>query len=140
MSAPLAALLGFAIWTLLTLVGGVGIYRWSRILTGRTAIADFSADNPTGSAFYRRAMRAHANCVENLPVFAAIVVALAIPGTTHPALDVLPIVFLAARIAQTLVHLALPQTNPVVCVRFALFFTQVACTFGMAGIAVLASR
>jgi hypothetical protein len=37
-------------------------------------------------------------------VSGAIVVAIAIQGTTHPALNTLPIVFLAARIGQTLVE------------------------------------
>ena len=140
MSIPGGALLGFALWTLLTLLGSVGVYRWSLILTGRAAIADFPADNPTGSALYLRAMRAHANCVENLPVFGAIVLAIAIQGTAHPALDVLPIVFLAARIGQTVVHIGLPQTNRIVSLRFVLFFTQIICMFAMAGIVVLESR
>lgn len=100
-------------------------------------MTDFPADDPTGSAFYRRAMRAHANCVENLPVFAAIVVAIAVQGTTHPALNVLPAVFLAARVGQTVVHVALPATNATVSLRFAFFFPQLVCMLWMAGIAAL---
>jgi hypothetical protein len=37
-------LLGFADWTLLILFATVGVYRWSRILTGRAAIAAWRAD------------------------------------------------------------------------------------------------
>jgi hypothetical protein len=53
----------------------VGVYRWSRILTGRTAIAAWRADEQQGDEWYRRAIRAHLNCVENLPVYTATVVA-----------------------------------------------------------------
>jgi hypothetical protein len=34
MSIPILMLLGFAAWTLLTLFASIGVYRWSRILTG----------------------------------------------------------------------------------------------------------
>jgi hypothetical protein len=33
MNVPVLVLLGFAAWTLLTLFGSIGVYRWSRILT-----------------------------------------------------------------------------------------------------------
>ena len=66
MTIPVLVLLAFAAWTLLTLFGSVGVYRWSRILTGRASIA--RADLPQGSEWYQRAVRAHMNCVENLPV------------------------------------------------------------------------
>ena len=60
-------LLGFAAWTLLLLSATVGVYRWSRILTGRAGAGAFQADNIQGEEWYKRAMRAHANCMENLP-------------------------------------------------------------------------
>ena len=66
MPIPVWVLLGFAAWTLLILFATVGVYRWSRILTGRTAIATWRAAEQQGSEWYRRAMRAHINCLENL--------------------------------------------------------------------------
>jgi uncharacterized MAPEG superfamily protein len=131
MSVPVWVLLGFAAWTLLTLLGTVGLYRWSRILTGRTEIREFRADVVEGSEWYRRAMRAHANCVENLPVYAAIVVAIVATGVESPLLDVLAVVLLAARIAQTVTHVAFEPTNLAVSIRFVFFFTQLACMFAM---------
>ena len=131
MSVPVWVLLGFAGWTLITLFGSVGVYRWSRILTGRAALTDFVADVPHGEDWYRRAMRAHANCVENLPVYGAIVVAIVVSGVRSPLLDGLAIVLLAARIAQTLVHILFTPTNGVVFVRFAFFLTQAVCMFWM---------
>jgi MAPEG family protein len=72
---PVLVLLGFAGWTLLTLCISVGAYRWSLILTGRATLSEWRADIPQRSDWYRRAMRAHVNCVENLPVLGALVVA-----------------------------------------------------------------
>jgi uncharacterized MAPEG superfamily protein len=131
MTIPVWVLLLFAGWTLATLLGTVGVYRWSRILTRRAALSDFRADESHGSDWYRRAMRAHANCVENLPVYAAIVVAIAAGGVQSPLLDTLAAVLFAARVLQTVTHVAVEQTNTVVGVRFAFFFVQIVCMAGM---------
>ena len=48
MIIPVWVLLGFAAWTLLILFSTVGVYRWSRILTGRTGIAQWRADEQQG--------------------------------------------------------------------------------------------
>ena len=76
MTLPVWMLLGFAAWTVLLLMATVGIYRWSRILAGIAPIASFRTDQLEGAGWYQRGTRAHANCIENLPVFAAIVIAL----------------------------------------------------------------
>ena len=90
MNVPAFVLLGFAGWTVLTLFGSIGVYRWSRILTGRATISEWRADAPQGSERYQRAMRAHMNCVENLPVYAAIVVALMALGQFMTAVAIFP--------------------------------------------------
>jgi uncharacterized MAPEG superfamily protein len=125
MSVPLWTLLGFAAWTVLLLLGTVGVYRWSRILTGRIPIREFRADHVEGDDWYRRSMRAHANCVENLPVFGAIVLALHATGVESAAADGVCVVILAARVLQSLTHVSLVQTNPVVSVRFTFFLIQI---------------
>lgn len=125
MTVPIWMLLGFAAWTVLLLLGTVGIYRWSRILTGRVPIRDFRADKVDGEDWYRRAMRAHANCIENLPVFGAIVFALHVSGVGGPVVDGLSIGVLGARIVQSLVHVSFEQTNAVTAVRFSFFFLQI---------------
>jgi uncharacterized MAPEG superfamily protein len=106
MTIPQWALLGFAVWTLLVLFGTVGVYRWSRILTGQTRISEWQADLPQGSDWYQRAMRAHMNCVENLPVFTAIVVCATATGADSRLLDLQAGAILVARICQTTVYLA----------------------------------
>jgi uncharacterized MAPEG superfamily protein len=137
MSIPVWILLGFAGWTLLTLFGSIGVYRWSRILSGRAQISEFRADDPKGSDWYRRAMRAHANCVENLPVYAAVAIAIVAVGIESRTLDTLAILVLLARIGQTIVHIAFPETNVTVSTRFACFFTQTLCMITMGVIVAL---
>ncbi len=126
MTVPVWMLLGFATWTVLLLLATVGVYRWSRILTGRVPIRDFRADQVEGEDWYRRAMRAHANCIENLPVFGAIVFALYVSGVDSATVNLVAAVILIARIMQSLVHVCFAQTNIAVSVRFGFFFVQIA--------------
>jgi uncharacterized MAPEG superfamily protein len=137
MSIPVWVLLGFAGWTLVTLFGSVGVYRWSRILTGRAKITEFVAGVPHGAEWYQRAMRAHANCVENLPVYGAVVVAIVASGIRSPLLDGLAIVLLLARMGQTIVHVVFEPTSAIVGVRFSLFLTQAVCMLWMGGFVAL---
>ena len=134
MSIPVLALLAFAVWTLLVLFGSVGVYRWSRILSGRARLTDFPADAPEGADWYKRAMRAHANCVENLPVFTALVVVILATGSKSPLLDALAVVVVAARVCQSLVHVGLPQSEAVIAVRFSFFLVQALSMLAMAGV------
>jgi uncharacterized MAPEG superfamily protein len=124
---PVLVLLGFAAWTLLILLISVGIYRWSLILTGRAALAAWRADMPQGADWYQRAMRAHMNCIENLPVYTALVLALNATGVQGPLIDLLCVATLAARVLQSTVHIALPLTNLVVGVRFSFYSVQFVC-------------
>jgi len=132
MTTPVWMLLAFAIWTVLLLLATVGVYRWSRILTGRVPIREFRADQVEGEDWYKRAMRAHANCVENLPVFAVIVLALQASGTGGYLVNDLCITIMAARVIQSLIHVSVPQTNSVVSVRFTFYFIQLICFLWLA--------
>ena len=118
------ALLGFTAWTVL-LVAAVFLYRGTRFLRG-TPINAWPRGTPCeGDApFVRRLQDAHANCVENLPVFAAIVLAAAAMG--HPAaVDPLAPWVLYARFGQTLAHLSgIGQAN--VFVRASFWSVQLA--------------
>lgn len=136
MTTPLWMLLGFALWTVLLLLFTVGVYRWSRILTGRVEIKTFRADRVEGKDWYLRSMRAHANCVENLPVFTAIVFALYVTKTSSAAVDAMAIVVLFARICQSAVHVSFVQTNRVALVRFLFFLVQILCFLGLAGVLI----
>ncbi len=132
MTVPTWMLLGFALWTVVLLVATVGVYRWSRILTGRAAIREFREYRIEGDEWYKRAMRAHANCVENLPVFGAIVFALHASDTHSPLVNSISIMVLVARIVQSLIHVSFVQTNLVVSLRFVFFFVQIISFFWLA--------
>jgi uncharacterized MAPEG superfamily protein len=134
MTVPIWMLLGFAAWTVLLLIATIGVYRWGLILTGRAPIRGFRADQVEGAEWYRRSMRAHANCIENLPVFGAIVFALHVAGVGGPTVELVSIAILVARVAQSLVHIALEQTNGVSALRFALFSVQL---FGFVALIVM---
>lgn len=137
MTVPVWVLLGFAMWTLAVLMVGVGIRRWSLILTGRAQLTEFPADMAHGSTAYRRAVRAHANCVENLPVYGAVVVALAAAKLVSPTLDALAVAVLAARICQSVVHMSFTESNTTVLIRFLFFLAQITAMIWMAAEIVL---
>jgi uncharacterized MAPEG superfamily protein len=124
MTVPVLTLLGFAAWTVLLLAVTVGVYRFNLIFRGRASISDFPADQVVGDDWYRRSMRAHANCIENLPVFGAIVFAISTYGVGGLAVNCLSISVLVARVTQSLVHVSHVQTDAFVAVRFAFFSVQ----------------
>ena len=138
MTTPAWMLLGFAAWTALLLLFTVGIYRWSRIFSGRVAIRNFPADAAGGEEWYRRATRAHANCIENLPVFGAIVFALYVGNVAGALVDALAVTVLIARVFQSLVHVCFVHTDAVAAVRFTFFFVQFVCFLWLIGMIVSA--
>ena len=131
------SLVGFAAWTLTILIFTVGVYRWLHIIFRGAAVGGFSATEPEGSPFYKRAMRAHANALETLPVFGAVVLAAWARGIHTPWLDALSVVVLAARIVHSLIHLSVVQTDRVVSVRFTFLCFQLVALVAMLVIVVL---
>ncbi|MGB5265177.1 MAG: MAPEG family protein, partial [Polyangiales bacterium] len=87
MSIPVWVLLAFAVWSMLVLIFTIGTYRWGLIFAGRVQVREFRADQIEGSDRYRRAMRAHLNCLENLPIYGAIVLVIVVSGARSPVLD-----------------------------------------------------
>jgi uncharacterized MAPEG superfamily protein len=137
MTVPLWTLLGFATWTVLLLMATVGAYRWTAILLGRQRIGAFRSDEVAGDDWYRRSVRAHANCIENLPVFGAIVLALYVSSVSGPTVDRLSITVLAARVVQSTVHVCHVQTDAFVSVRFSFFLLQLAAFLALIVLIVL---
>jgi uncharacterized MAPEG superfamily protein len=135
MTIPMWMLLGFATWTVLLLMATVGVYRWVNILFCRASIASFRSDQLEGQDWYRRGTRAHANCVENLPVFGAIVLVISAIGITGPAVNYLCSIVLIARVCQSLVHVSHVQTDGFVAVRFSFFCVQLVCFLALIVIA-----
>lgn len=132
MNIPVLSLLGFTLWTIVLLLATVGVYRWRRILARRVAISRFVAGDDLGDEWYGRAMRAHANCLENLPIFAVLVFAAAALGVEGRWFDRLALLILGARIVHSLIHLCFVQTDRVVLVRFLFFVMQLLSFLAMA--------
>ncbi len=64
------------------------------------------------------------NCVENLPVYTALVVAQLSAHVVSATLNVLAITILAARICQSTIHLLFEQTNIIASFRFGFYLVQ----------------
>lgn len=122
MGPSAVALLGYAGWTIL-LVTCIGLQRGALTLSGQRAPNSFRTDGTDISPFGQRLARAHANCYENLPIFAAIV--LAAIATGHSSItDPLAPWALTARIAQSTTHV-LSTSSPAVMIRFTFFLVQI---------------
>ena len=78
------------------------------------------------------------NCVENLPVYAAIVICATAARATGPLMDGLSLMMLGARVCQTTTHISFEQTDRVAAIRFAFFLVQLLCMFVM-GVSVAMS-
>ncbi len=129
------ALLGFVVWTLLLLVGGIGVTRVSAVLSGRARPNSFTPSVPHGSEAYQRRMRAHVNCVENLPIFAALVLLGGLMDVTGSLFQLAAFTVLPARVGQSLAHIA-SGTSRAVLVRFTFFTVQLLC-FALMAVALL---
>ena len=128
MTTPLWCLLGFVVWTLL-LLAMIGFARVSKVLRGAAQPADFPSGVPHGTDAYWRLNRAHLNCLENLPLFATVVLVATVAGIRSPTLDTLARLYLGARVGQSLAHLS-SGGNTAVNVRFTFFLVQVSCLVG----------
>jgi len=81
----------------------------------------------TDPSFFVRAEHAHLNCLENLPVFGAIVVAAFMMGQIA-VVDAVAGYIILARVAQSVTHL-IGTTVPLVWVRATFFIIQAALFF-----------
>ncbi|SDI44946.1 MAPEG family protein [Pseudomonas panipatensis] len=122
LSASAVTLLGLVAWSLLLLFIMVN-QRGLLVLGGRMKVNAFSADGSnTPSAFGQRLVRAHANSVENLPLYAAALLYAMVSGQTQLT-DPLAPLLLGARLFQSLMHL-ISTSALFVWLRFAGFLVQ----------------
>jgi uncharacterized MAPEG superfamily protein len=121
MTPSLLALLGFIAWALLLLVG-MELIRSKLVLTGEVPANGFDPANSNLSPFMQRLARAHANCLEGLPIFGGLLIVAVVSGQSQVT-DPLAGWLLAARIVQSVIHLA--STAPLaVTARFTAFAVQ----------------
>jgi uncharacterized MAPEG superfamily protein len=124
------ALIAFTAWTIL-LVGIVAVYRVVRGMGGvRFDAWSRNARTAKDPGLMLRIEHAHANCVENLPLFAAIVLAASITQHLDQIAGMASIVFYA-RLAQSAAHFTgTGQLNVLVragfwCVQLAMFVMMI---------------
>ena len=121
MNATALVLTLFIAWTLLLLVV-MEVLRSHLVVTGRMAPNAFQPDNANLSPFMQRLARAHANCVESLPVLGGLLVVALVTGRSGIT-DPLAPWLLAARVIQSGIHLA-SLSPAAVTARFSAFAVQ----------------
>lgn len=104
MSPTLLALTGFLAWTL-ALLTLMELLRCRLVMQKAVPSNGFMPDNANLSPFMQRLARAHANCLEGLPLFGGLMVVALLAGRSALT-DPLALVLLAARILQSVFHLA----------------------------------
>ena len=120
MSPTLLALLGFLCWALFLLVL-MEVIRSKLVITGEIPANGFNPENSNLSPFMQRLARAHANCLEGLPIFGGLMLLAVVAGKASIT-DPLAYALLAARIVQSTIHLA-STSSTAVTARFSAFAT-----------------
>lgn len=124
MTNPTAlALTGFIAWSLALLVL-MEVIRARMVVVGEVPANGFLPDNSNLSPFMQRLARAHANCIEGLPIFGGLM-AVAVLTDRAAVTDPLALVLLAARVVQSVIHLA-SLSRSAVTLRFTAFAVQMA--------------
>ncbi|MBA4290194.1 MAG: MAPEG family protein [Pseudomonas sp.] len=124
LTATAMALLGLVAWPLLLMFLMVN-QRGLLVLSGKMAVNAFNPDGSnTPGELAKRLVRVHANCLENLPLQAALLL-YAIASSQTAVTEPLALALFGARLAQGVVHLI--SIRPLfVWLRFAAFFVQLA--------------
>lgn len=115
------ALLLYGAWSL-ALLYAIAILRATLTASGRRAPNKFLVSGEDVSPFSGRLCRAHANCYESLPGFAAILLVAITTGHTEIT-DALALWGVLARVGQSTIHLVSTRAYPVMA-RFALQIIQ----------------
>lgn len=123
MNLTTIALLGFIGWTLLLIVTVELVRVYLVLATGRK-VTQFNPDGADISPFMHRLARAHANCVENFPIFGGLLILAILTNQTHLTNPLAPY-FLAARLAQSVTHL-ISSRALAINIRFVFFVIQLA--------------
>lgn len=122
MSAAVQVLLYLTLLTVLLAVIAP-LYRSTQVLMGKQAADAFPRGDHTGPAWYRRCMDAHANSIENLPLYLGLLVVAHFVGAM-PLLDQVAYLYFAARLGQVLVHL-IAASHYWVLIRFSFWNVQI---------------
>jgi uncharacterized membrane protein YecN with MAPEG domain len=127
---PLTALTLFAVWALV-LVLSVGGWRAVLVISGKSKITGFPGGTQHGDDAYWRLNRAHANAVENLPIFGSLILAGTLMQVQDTAFQILPSLVLYARVVQSFIHVT-SGSALAINLRFAAYAVQVASMLALA--------
>ena len=116
-------LIGLTAWTLFLLILMEAL-RSRLIVIKAIAANEFKPDNSNLSPFMQRLARAHANCVECLPIFSVLLIMALLTNRAGITNALAPWLF-TARVIQSCAHLA-SLSIPAVWVRFLAFAVQIA--------------
>ncbi|HEY3636555.1 MAG TPA: MAPEG family protein [Rhizomicrobium sp.] len=128
----ITALIFYALWAI-ALVLMVAADRTLLVLRGDAKVNSFASGTPHGSDSYWRINRAHLNTVENLPIFATIVLSGWVVGMETAMFNWLAVIVVVARVIQSTIHIA-SGSVPAVTLRFAAFAVQIICEIWMAAL------
>ncbi len=123
MSTSALVLTLFISWALLLLVL-MEVLRSYLVVSGRVRSNEFNPENSNLSPFMQRLARAHANCLEGLPIFGGLLVVALVTGRTEVT-DPLAPWLLGARVVQSTIHLV-SLSVVAVNARFTAFAVQIA--------------
>ena len=121
MNPTLTTLTGFVAWSLFLLVL-MEIIRSKLVITKAVKANGFNPENSNLSPFMQRLARAHANCIEGLPIFGGLML-IALVASKTSITDPLAYIFLFARILQSVIHL-ISISALAVTFRFSAFAVQ----------------
>jgi uncharacterized MAPEG superfamily protein len=130
----IAPLIFYALWAI-TLVLMVGADRVLLIARGGIKLNAVTPGAPHGPDSYWRLNRAHMNTVENLPIFATIVLSAYVVGMGTATFNLLATIVVCARIVQSLIHIVSGSATAIT-LRFTAFGVQLGCEIWM-GVLVL---
>jgi len=122
-NASAVVLVGLTLWTLVLLIL-MEVLRTRYVVAKVVAANQFRPDNANLSPFMQRLARAHANCVESLPIFGFLLIAALLTNRAGIT-NLLAPWLLAARLIQSCVHL-ISLSVAAVNVRFVAFAVQIA--------------
>jgi uncharacterized MAPEG superfamily protein len=130
------ALVFYALWAL-ALVLMIAADRMLLVMKGEMKNNAFASGIPHGTESYWRINRAHINTLENLPIFAAIVLAGWVAGMETATFNLLASIVVVARIVQSIVHI-LSGSQAATWVRTLAFVVQLVCEIWMAVLILIA--
>jgi len=127
-TVPLGVLAIYIVWTIAVVVMLLGARR--KFLAAGGDSREFSI--PNGDNLIWRLFRAQVNLVENLPLYAGVVLILSIRGITGGTADALALIYIVFRVAHSVLHVLGFYAG----LRLACLIVQFICLIGLVLVAI----